>query len=82
MNIPDNLKQAHELITQAIHEQNQYFKKIDSSKKYSFNANDKIVQTSHTKLIQAYNLIMALFPKENKHNKEAFFDHLCALDFN
>lgn len=81
MDVPDNLKQAHTLIQQAIVEQNQYFRKIDSSDIYSFKANDLTIRSSHTKLIKAYNLLMALFPKENNHNKTAFFDHLCALDF-
>lgn len=81
MDVPDNLKQAHELIQQAIGEQQQYFSKIDTSTSYSFKANDPKIRMSHAKLIKAYNLLMALFPQANQHNKTAFFDHLCALDF-
>lgn len=39
------------------------------------------IQDSHHALIQAYNELMAAFPSEGNHNKQAFFDHLCALDF-
>ena len=39
------------------------------------------VQSSHQKLYAAYNELKALYPGETPHNTQAFFDHLCALDF-
>lgn len=81
LDVPQNMQQAHALIKQAIAEQDHYFKQFDSSKKYSFNANDPKIQSSHKQLVSAYNLLMARHPQENDHNKTAFFDHLCALDF-
>ncbi len=78
---PVHLLPTHRLIKQALEEQSQYFKQIDDSKSYRFSAQDAVIQSSHAKLIQAYSLLMALFPNETKHNKTAFYDHLCALDF-
>ena len=39
------------------------------------------VTQASRKLISAYQLLMAKFPKEGAHNKTAFYDHLCALDY-
>jgi hypothetical protein len=81
LDVPKNMRQTHTLINHALTEQKQYFKQIDASKTYSFNAKDPKIQASHKRLINAYNLLMALYPQENRHNRTAFFDHLCALDF-
>jgi len=42
---------------------------------------DPRVQRSSQLLRSAYGQLMSSYPEETKHNKEAFFDHLCALDF-
>lgn len=81
LDVSDHLKPAHQLIQQSIQEQHQYFEEIDIAEKYSLNTRNKLIQASHAKLIKAYTLLMALFPQENNHNKTAFYDHLCALDF-
>jgi hypothetical protein len=39
------------------------------------------VREANRKLMKAYDILMRAFPGETKHNKSAFFDHLCALDF-
>ena len=39
------------------------------------------VTQASRKLIGAYQLLMAAFPKEAARNKTAFYDHLCALDY-
>ena len=40
-----------------------------------------VVYQASGNLRQAYSLLMAVFPKESPSNRQAFFDHLCALDF-
>ena len=40
-----------------------------------------LIQSSHRHLLQAYHLLMQAYPDETRHNKQAFFDYLCALDF-
>ena len=79
LNVPTKLAAAHRLVTDAVKEQRQY---LDTQKGGgAFDANAPLVESSHQKLIQAYNELMRLYPSENAHNKQAFFDHLCALDF-
>lgn len=39
------------------------------------------VQSASSALKQAYGILMSTYPGESDHNKEAFFDYHCALDF-
>ena len=79
--VPGHLAPVHGLIRQVISEQMQYFGNVNNRGKYKFDANEPLVQSSHNKLMKAYQLLNVQFPKEHAHNKAAFFDHLCALDF-
>lgn len=38
------------------------------------------IRAASAQLHQAYTTLMKLFPEENAHNKQAFYDYLCALD--
>ena len=44
-------------------------------------AREPDVQKVHRDLLQAYNVLLAKFPKEPQVNRDAFYDYLCALDF-
>ena len=79
LTVPDKLKTAHELVTQAVEEQRQYLDLLQAGG--AFNPNAPLVESSHEKLVAAYSELMRLYPSENQHNQQAFYDHLCALDF-
>ncbi|TAL38779.1 MAG: hypothetical protein EPN97_03490 [Alphaproteobacteria bacterium] len=79
LNVPPKLAEAHRLVTEAVKEQREYLDALKGGG--AFDANAPLVESSHQKLVQAYNELMRLYPSENTHNKQAFFDHLCALDF-
>ena len=82
LDVPPGLAQAHQLIREAIAEQQRYFERWEQAGNGEvFNVRDPLVQSSHRKLIGAYNLLKARFPSEAEHNQKSFFDHLCALDF-
>lgn len=69
---PSEANAIHQLIVTAVNEQRQYF---------DGDMRDKnLVQSSHVKLIQAYQHLLREFP-DSRHNQQAYFDHLCALDF-
>ena len=79
---PDKLLPVEALVFEAMQEQRNYFKDWEASgnPRY-FTPRAGLVQSSHKKLIQAYQLLIDLYGGESWHNKQAFFDHLCALDF-
>lgn len=81
LSTPQALSEVKSLITSAVTEQQHYFLEADTGSKLDFDAHNPLVQSSHRKLIAAYQLLMSRYPSEDAHNKKAFFDHLCALDF-
>ncbi len=83
---PGRLASVRKLLVEAIQEQKDYFKSwhnqsAELKAPQRFNPRHALVKRSHNKLIKAYNLLMQMYPSANPHNKQAFFDHLCALDF-
>ena len=85
---PRHLKGVEDTLISAVRDQQVFFNEWAKSKgtryyehwKRNYSAHPK-VQSSHKKLLQAYYKLMAMYPREVQHNKTAFFDHLCALDF-
>lgn len=79
---PEKLLPVEALIFEAIEEQQDYLRAWgDSRDPLYFSPRDPLIQSSHKKLIAAYNELMRLYAHEPVHNKQAFFDYLCALDF-
>lgn len=91
LELPRKLDKARDLIFESIVEQKDYFEAWDRAKtagdSFDFAAGkegwDKhsAVASSHKKLLTAYREIKTTYEDESKRNTEAFFDHLCALDF-
>jgi hypothetical protein len=82
LNPPAGLANFHKLIIESIEEQRKALVKWkNSSFDYSKLQNEILVRSSSAKLKRAYSILMKKYPKEGNHNKQAFFDHLCALDF-
>jgi len=82
------LAQVTKLIKEAITEQktfyNEWHNARGSARYDALHKNytsHRLVQSSHGKLIQAYNVLRQTYPREAQHNTQSFFDHLCALDF-
>lgn len=48
---------------------------------YSGYRSNAHVQGAHQNLLKAYMLLKQAYPNETAHNQQAFYDHLCALDF-
>ncbi len=85
LNAPAFLVNVKSLVAQSIKDQSDYFKSWDSrvrgGEAFQFNRGDPLIQSSHNGLVNAYYQLMQTFPRENGVNKQAFYDHLCALDF-
>jgi hypothetical protein len=82
MVVAEKLTESKNLIIAAINDQKNYFEQqARAAQSQPINSQNSLIQDSHQKLFTAYNKLMALYPQESDHNKKAFFDHLCALDF-
>lgn len=79
-------KTAQYIIIDAIQEQKDFLNKWaeapqEELQDYRNYQSHKSVKNSHRALLRAFGILMDAFPQEAPHNKRAFFDHLCALDF-
>lgn len=78
---PKKLVKYHQLVIAAIEDQRAYFKTWKKNPSARFNPADPKVRAASGKLQQAYGILLRQFPGQAKKVQQAFFDHLCALDF-
>ena len=86
---PKNLEEVRRQVGEAIKDQRAYFEEWQEATakrerfKYALGSGPRHprVLASSQKLQQAYARLMQLYPREGAGNQQAFFDHLCALDF-
>jgi hypothetical protein len=83
---PPEIKPAQELVVESIRLHRQFFadalNRPDANTARSRDvAGNREVRRASQKLHAAYGRLMSDFPNEAAVNRQAFFDHLCALDF-
>ena len=88
--MPKDCAAVRQRVVEAIEDQKAYFQEWESAQVASSpfkgalgsaGPRHALVTTFGQKLHQAYSELMRQFPKESAKNQQAFFDHLCALDF-
>lgn len=87
--MPEGLKAMHRSVLDALIDQGAYFEEWQRavSKREPFKhalgaspQHPRVISSSQ-KLHEAYGRLMQVYPQEAERAKQAFFDHLCALDF-
>lgn len=84
---PQSLRKTGEVIISAINDQYVFFNEWAEAtpgkqQKYKQTYKENpLVLSAHQKLIRAYQMLISTYPDESYHNKQAFYDYLCALDF-
>ena len=89
MTVPEGLKAVHRGVIEALKDQRAYFEEWQRAVsrrepfKYALGASPQHprILSSSQKLHEAYGRLMQVHPQEAERTKQAFFDHLCALDF-
>lgn len=81
LQMPAGIQAARDHILTAIQQHRDYFELYEATDTEARDARQQLVQLSHRHLITAYQQLMKSYPAETRHNKQAFFDYLCALDF-
>jgi len=87
--VPDNLKAVNRGVIDALKEQETYFEEWQRAVtrgepfKHALGTgtHHPRVLAASQKLHVAYATLMQAYPQEAERTKQAFFDHLCALDF-
>lgn len=75
------MKSYQNLIREAIQDQRAYFKVWAKNPKAPFDVSNPNVGQASRKLQAAYGILNSRFPGQPPTVRNAFFDHLCALDF-
>ena len=89
LTLPESLKAIHRDVIDALKEQRAYFEEwqraVRKGELFRYppgaSPHHPRVLSSSQKLQQAYGRLIQLYPQEAERTKQAFFDHLCALDF-
>ena len=82
LDTPGRLLPVEALVYQAIVEQRRYLEDWRAAgRRDYFEPDDPLVVSAHKKLVGAQDRLRALFDQEGLHNRQAFHDHLSALDF-
>jgi hypothetical protein len=89
LTVPASLTAVHRSVIDALKEQTAYFAEWQRAvaQREPFNhalgasPHHPRILSSSQKLHQAYARLMQAYPQEAERTKQAFFDHLCALDF-
>jgi hypothetical protein len=84
---PANLNGYRKQLLKALSDQRAFFREWSSQgRQFQYAAGQRIgshpgVRNASNALRQAYEILMRQYPDEGQHNKDAFFDYHCALDF-
>jgi len=81
LQVPGQVTAARDHIQTAVQQHRSFFELQNVSGSNARAGRNQLIQSSHKHLISAYGVLMRTYPNETKHNKQAFFDYLCALDF-
>jgi len=81
LQVPDQVARARDHIQTAVQQHRSFFELQNVSGSNAKASRNQLIQSSHQHLLAAYGVLMHSYPEETKHNKQAFFDYLCALDF-
>jgi hypothetical protein len=81
LQVPASIDSARQHILTAVQQHRAYFELHGANGSQAKVTRHQLIQSSHGHLIAAYNRLMQTYPAETGHNKQAFFDYLCALDF-
>jgi hypothetical protein len=84
LDLPAEVASARDLIAQAVADQRRFLASKRTAA-YQFVRSDLSmapdVREASGKLHRAYEVLLKAFPNERPRNKNAFYDHLCALDY-
>jgi len=82
LSVPDGLGEVHDLVVAAVQDQSDFFDAWSEVYPEPLDVRShELSQSASQELQQAYGLLMEIYPQESGHNKNAFYDYLCALDF-
>lgn len=82
ISVPPSLEYFHQQVAAAIMEEHDYYETIqDQPSVRTVNRWHPLIRRPHRRLWASYQFLVSQYPQESRSNQQAFFEHLCALDF-
>lgn len=82
VSVPSSLDYFHHQVVAAIMEEKHYYLGLGEHPSFStVNEWHPLIRRPHRRLIASYQFLVSQFPQESRSNQQAFYEHLCALDF-
>jgi len=81
LRVPEQVQAARDHVLQAVQQHRAFFELQNVTGNQAEASRQQLVQASSRHLRSAHQELMQTYPEETKHNQQAFFDYLCALDF-
>ena len=82
VSVPSGLDYFHHQVVAAIIEEKQYYQGLQAQPSVSAVSQwHPLIRRPHRRLMASYQFLAERYPQESRSNQQAFFEHLCALDF-
>jgi len=82
ISVPSGLEYFHQQVVAAIMEEKDYYQGLGEHPSIStVNQWHPLIRRPHRRLIASYQFLASRYPQESRRNQQAFYEHLCALDF-
>ena len=80
--VPPGLDYFHHQVVGAIMEEKHYYQGLQEHPSgTAVNRWHPLIRRSHRRLMASYQFLVTRYPQESRSNQQAFYEHLCALDF-
>jgi hypothetical protein len=80
--VPPGLEYFHDQVVASIAEEKNYYEGLQEQPSVTaVNLGHPLIQGPHRRLVASYQFLVSQFPQESQSNLQAFYEHLCALDF-
>jgi len=82
LHAPEGLNYFHHQVMAAIIEEKHFYQGLEDYPSIgTLNTWHPLIRRSHRRLVASYQFLASRYPQESLKNKQAFYEHLCALDF-
>ena len=79
---PPRLDYFHQQVAVVIREEHDYYEGLqEQPSATTVDRSHPLIQKLHRRLWTSYQFLVSQYPQESRSNQQAFFEHLCALDF-
>lgn len=82
ISVPSGLEYFHHHVVAAIMEEKHFYQGLQDQPSFSAVSQwHPLIRRPHRRLVASYQFLVSQYPQESRSNQQAFYEHLCALDF-